>query len=268
MRFIKQLQDRGYSQRWDVHKLGKKEVSRLVDDWRKQGLAHRTIANNMVDIRWLAEKVGRGHLIPSNKDVGIGLRKNSPSYGINKATGFDRGKLEQLPEREQLITALRREFGLRTEEAIKFSHRYATAKDSDTIRLKASWTKGGRPREIAITRGEQRDLLDRVAQFQKAHRDHSMIPHDRSFKSYYRDYNEARAAADVPGHSLRHQWAQERFEEVSQGIKSPHAGGPQYSTLSDEEKLWWDQAASIVNRELGHGEGRQDITATYIGARD
>ena len=34
--------------------------------------------------------------------------------------------LEQLPERERLITELRYEFGLRTEEACKFQHAFAS----------------------------------------------------------------------------------------------------------------------------------------------
>ena len=274
MRCIKQLEERGYSKRWDVHKLGKKEVSRLVHDWRSQGLAHRTIANRMVDIRWLAEKVGRADQIPSNKDVGIGLRKNQDGYGQNKAMAPDWAKIQALPERERLITELRVEFGLRTQEALKFQHPYAT-QSPDKVMLKSSWTKGGRPREIAITNDRQRDLLARVERFQNNQGKHvgrggagrSMIPPAMRFKTYYAQYNATRHAAGVAGHEYRHHWAQQRFAQVSGGIAAPHAGGQKYSALNDEDTTRWDIAAAVVNQELGHGEGREDITATYIGAR-
>ncbi len=51
------------------------------------------------------------------------------------------------------------------------------------------------------------------------------------------------------------------------GFAAPHAGGPPYPDLDARGKACWDQAAAGVNRELDHGEGRLDITATYIGSR-
>jgi|GEM_PF-804120 len=286
MRCLKQLEARGYAKRWDVHKLGKREVSRLVHDWRSQGLAHRTIANRMVDIRWLAEKVGRADQIPSNKDVGIGLRKNQEGYGENKAVAPDWAKIQTLPERERLITELRIEFGLRTQEALKFQHAYAT-QTPGKVMLKSSWTKGGRPRDIQITNNRQRDLLVRVEHFQKNQKSQknqgsqntpsksagrggvgrSMIPPEMRFKTYYAQYNATRHAAGVAGHEYRHYWAQQRFAQVSGGIAAPHAGGQNYRALSEEARARWDAAAAVVNQELGHGDGREDITATYIGAR-
>lgn len=49
IRCVKQLQSLGYSKRWDVHKLGKAQVSRLVNLWREAGNEGSTIANKMVD---------------------------------------------------------------------------------------------------------------------------------------------------------------------------------------------------------------------------
>lgn len=258
---------RGYGKRWDIHRFGKKEVNRLVDDWRNQKLSHRTIANRMVDIRWLAEKIGRLELIPTNKDIGCGLRKNEPNYGKNKAREINYEKINKLNEREKLITLLRSEFGLRTEEACKFSYSYATKESQSKISLKGSWCKGGRPRQIEITNAKQRALLKMIHDFQTRNQEKSMIPKNKTFKSYYRAYNQARFNQEIAGHGLRHQWAQNRFEQVSGGIKAPHAGGPKYSQLSDKDKKLWDAAATKVNQELGHGAHRQDITSTYIGKK-
>ncbi len=267
MMMVKQLQDRKYTKTWDIHNLGKKDVYRLVDTWRSQNLSHRTIANRMIDIRWLASKINRLDFIPSNKDIGCGLRKSAPNYGKSKAVKADYEQINQLAEREKLITLMRVEFGLRTEEALKFNHAFAT-KDSDIkISLKGSWCKGGRPREIPITTNKQVKLLELVKTFQNGHNDKSMIPHDKKFKGYYRTYNRIKAELDIKGHEYRHAWAQSRFEQVSGGIKSPHAGGAKYSELNPEEKQRWDMAAGVVNQELGHGKDRQDITSTYIGAK-
>lgn len=268
MRCINHLQEkRGYGQRYKLEKFGKKEVSRLVNDWKEQKLSHRTIANRMVDIRWLASKYGHEDRIPSNKDIGLALRKNQPNHGINKSASLDADKLKQLQQREQLITRLRYEFGLRTAEACKFSHAYATKNSPDSISLKGSWCKGGRPRSIPIVNESQRVLLKQVQAHQMTNGEKSMIPKNQTFKAYYRDYNEARFDLGIAGHGLRHKWAQNRFEQLSGGIKCPLAGGTKYASLTPAEKTAWDKAASQVNQELGHGEGRQDITATYIGTR-
>lgn len=262
---IKHLQDeRGYGKRWKVEKLGTKDVSRLVHDWKEQGLAHRTIANRLAEVRWLASKVGRETYIPSNKDAGIALRRNCPGYGENKARELDRVKLSDLGQREQLTTELRREFGLRREEAVKFQHLYATQKE-EKISLRENWTKGGRYREIAIVNDQQRDLLSRIQEFQKENQDRSMIPSHRTYKSYVKDYDKlVHRALNVKGHSYRHKWAQERFKELS-NLNAPLAGGQSRENLTDEDKSRFDSAAEIVNQELGHGKGRQDITATYLG---
>ncbi len=273
MRCVRQLQDRGYGKRWDVSRLGKKEVHRLVNDWRSSGLGHRTIANRLVDIRWLAGKLGREDLIPSNRSLGISMRRNTPGWGMDKSRELDHGKLKQLDERAQIVIELRREFGLRCEEAMKFQHGYATraGHEPDRIRLAAGWCKGGRYREVPVTTDRQRDLLDRVRRFQESqpecrHGHRSMIPSHRTYDSYYREFNAARHAAGLPGHELRHAWAQERFEQIS-GFPPPLAGGPAFSGLARNGRLRWEEAARTVNRELGHGEGRQDITATYIGKK-
>ena len=273
MRCLRQLMERGYDPRWDVHELGRKEITRLVHDWRSSGLSHRTIANRLVDLRWLAGKVGRLDRIPSNRALGIPSQGNVMKRDEDRARELDYAVLRKLEVHAQLVTELRREFGLRCAEAAKFQHGYATreSREPDRIRLAASWCKGGRPREIFITTDRQRDLLDRVGRFQESQPPNqygarSMIPAHRTYGSYYREYNAARHAAALPGHALRHAWAQERFHQIA-GFPAPHAGGPEYSGLDAAGKAKWDEAAATVNDELGHGQGRQDITATYIGPK-
>jgi len=265
--FIDALRSRGYGKRWDIHRLGAREVHRVVSDWRTAGIGHRTIANRMVAVRWWAGKVGRADRIPANRELGIPGRSRTPGWHEDRAEPLPPQPPPGLGEREQLVTLLRAHFGLRTEEACKFSHAWATADGPDRIRLRGSWCKGGRPREIAVTTPEQRALVERIGAFQRGHGERSMIPKCQKFVTYYRSYNRGREAAGIPGHGLRHAFAQRRFEQEA-GMPAPHAGGPAYSSLDAAGRERWDRAAAIVNRELGHGHGRQDITATYIGRRN
>ena len=55
---------------------------------------------------------------------------------------------------------LQQAFGLRGEEAIKFNLGYAD--HGDRITLKASWTKGGKERDVPVRSDEQRAMLDRA----------------------------------------------------------------------------------------------------------
>lgn len=267
MAAVETLRALGYSKRWDVHKIGKKEAHRLVNYWREIGNSHRTIANKMADVRWLASKVNRLIQIPSNKDLGIGLRKNDPNYGINKAAPLLKEHLDQMNPRMNLINELKFEFGLREKEACKFQYKYATKKSDKYIRLKRSWCKGGRPRVIEIVNERQRDLLKRIQAHQSEHKEKSMIPKLQKYKTYKNKVQAVSTSIGIKGHRFRHYWAQARFVEVSGGIKPPLAGGPSYSSLNNKERTLWNKAAKRVNEELGHGKGRKDITAIYIGTK-
>ena len=270
MRCVQQLRQRGYAKTWDVHRIGKREVHRLVDDWRREGFSGRTIANRMVDIRWLAGKLGRADMIPTNKQIGIGMPKKRQIAEKNRAREIDHGRLSEMELHAQLVTELRREFGLRASEAMKFQHEYAT-REAGWVRLAGSWCFGGNPRRIRITTDRQRDLLDRVGRHQESQPRaatgwRSMIPADMTYRSYSREYNRARYAAGLPGEGLRVAWAQERFEQIA-GFAPPAAGGAEYGELSGSDRARWDEAAKILGRELGLAEGRDDSMEIYIGSR-
>ncbi len=77
----------------------------------------------------------------------------------NRACGLPVAKLAKVRD-AHLRMALEMElaFGLRREEAIKFSPSYADR--GSKIVLKASTIKGGRPREIPVLKDDHRRLLD------------------------------------------------------------------------------------------------------------
>ena len=91
----------------------------------------------------------------------------------------------------------------------------------------------------------------------------SLIPADRSYVQQLRrfEYQCDRAGIHrVHGH--RHQYAQERYRELT-GWSAPAAGGPRSRELTREQKLIDREARLTISSELGHE--REQVTAIYCG---
>ncbi|MCB1753541.1 MAG: integrase domain-containing protein, partial [Gammaproteobacteria bacterium] len=141
---------------------------------------------------------------------------------------------------------------------IKFQPGFAD--QGDHIRLKASWTKGGKSRTIPVRTDAQRDLLDRI---RKHVGNGSLIPAARNYVQQLRVYERLTANAGLSRmHGLRHDYAQRRYEELT-GWKSPAAGGPRVRALTPEQKLIDQKIRLTISEELGHE--RPQIVATYLG---
>jgi len=126
--------------------------------------------------------------------------------------------------------------------------------------LKASWTKGGREREIPIRNAEQRQLLDEARQF--AGRG-SLIPKTMTYAQQLQRFKSQCMAAGIQHvHGHRHQYAQERYRELT-GLACPAKGGPTSKQLTPEQKKADSQARQTISDELGHG--RIQVTAIYLG---
>ncbi len=128
--------------------------------------------------------------------------------------------------------------------------------------LQASWTKGGRAREIPILTPAQREVLDRakaLVWFQSA----SLIPRDRTYVQQLGCYEgQCRRAGLDKMHGLRHRYAQDRFLDLA-GFACPAAGGPPHAQLTPEQREADDDARLVMSTELGHS--REAITAAYLG---
>ena len=141
---------------------------------------------------------------------------------------------------------------------MKFQPSYAD--QGDQIRLKASWTKGGKPRTIPIRTVAQRVILDKARELAGLG---SLIPSQRSYVQQMRIYegNTLRAGLSQL-HGLRHAYAQERYEELT-GWQCPATGGPDSKNLTSELKELDHQARLTISQELGHE--REQVTAAYLG---
>ena len=153
---------------------------------------------------------------------------------------------------------LQQAFGLRREEAIKFIPSFADC--GDHIRLKSTWTKGGKERDVPIRTDEQRTVLKRAHQLVGKG---ALIPSDRNYVQQLRAYERQTANAGLSKlHGLRHAYAQARYEELT-GWKAPAAGGPIARMLSPGQKVMDRQARRTISQELGHI--REQISSAYLG---
>ena len=217
----------------------------------------KTILNRMSHLRWWAQKIGKSNVVPSNSYYG--LSKESDSNDFSKARELDEDKLKQITD-EYVIASLRlqAEFGLRREEAIKFIPNYAD--QGDYIRIKASWTKGGKARTVPIRNAEQRAALDHAKTIAGGG---SLIPRSIRYDKQRGRYEKATNAVGLNKmHGLRHRYAQQRYQELT-GWLCRHAGGPRHKDLTREQKSIDKHARSIISKELGHE--RLSVITTYCG---
>ena len=214
----------------------------------------------MAALRWWAEKVDKRNVMArSNDHYGIGRRQFVSNE--SRALELDPKDLERIGDAHvRLSVELQRAFGLRREEAIKFSPRVADR--DDRIRLKASWTKGGKAREIPVRTEAQRWLLDRVHDLVGSG---ALIPPQRNYREQRLVYERDTAKAGLRKlHRLRHTYAQRRYEELT-GWKPPAAGGPSSKSFSAERQRRDREARLAIGRELGHERG--EISGIYLNAQ-
>lgn len=242
-----------------VGSLKPKHISALVARWKGLEVSDATIRNRLGWVRWWAMKIDKPGLIPNDNAV-FGLAERTPYQG-NRArvlTPEVTGKVKDAPT--LMALRLQAAFGLRREEALKL--RPARAVQGDRLCLKASWTKGGRYREISITHPRQRELLQEL---QALVGDGSLIGEGRRYVDAMHAYrHHTRVAGLGNAHGLRHAWAQWQYK-LRTGRECPAAGGPTLNQLAPEERRR-DYAARLeIARELGHN--RIDVTDTYLGRR-
>jgi hypothetical protein len=252
----RELRELGY-RHMRASSLKLKHVEALVKFWLDSGLAPATIKNRLVQVRWWAEKVGKTSEIPKdNAWFGIPDRRFVTNQDKAKQLGKALDRVRDPHVR--LGLEMQQRLGLRRKECLLIRPEWADL--GDRIRLKASWTKGGRAREIPITTDEQRDVLNRAKAFVGSG---SLIPPHRSYIQQRRIYDcQCKAAGLSHMHGLRHAYAQTRYEALT-GWKAPAAGGPTVRMLSPQQRMVDRQARQIISRELGHE--RISITAVYLG---
>ena len=242
----------------NARSLKPKHVEALVKDWLAQELSVGTIKNRMAVLRWWAQKVDKQNVVARSNDH-YGIPDRQFVTNASKAKSVGAADLEKIRDPYvRMSLELQQAFGLRREEAIKFNPGYADR--GDRITLKASWTKGGKERDVPVRSDAQRTVLDRARQLAAGG---SLIPTDRNYVQQLHAYERHTANAGLSKmHGLRHAYAQQRYEELT-GWKAPAAGGPVTRALSPGQKMVDRHARQTISRELGHE--REQITSVYLG---
>lgn len=252
-----QLYEMGF-RHMTAHSLRGKHVAALIERWKEEALSTGTIKNRMSALRWWAEKIGKDNLI----------RRDNAAYGIadrQYVTNVSKAKVllaEQYAKVSDPYSAislrLQEAFGLRREESIKIMPRWADR--GDKLRLRSSWTKGGKYREIPISSSEQRAIIDAAKALAGAG---SLIPKAVQYVDQLNRFKAQCQAAGISNvHGLRHHYAQCRYQELT-ARACPAAGGLRSAQLDKEQKRADREARFIISAEMGHG--REQITAQYLG---
>ncbi len=252
-----QLQTLGF-RRMQSTSLKPKHVDALLGKWREQGISTGTLKNRLSALRWWAKKINKESIIARDNSV-YGVGKRECVTKESKAQELNEKKLSEISDPYvKLSIRLQAAFGLRREESIKFSPSYAI--QDDHIKLRASWTKGGRARTVPITNEQQRQLLEEV---KASARGGSLIPpHLNYVKQLHRYERQIRGAGLSRLHGLRHEYAQQRYFELT-GWVCPVRGGLPSKELNPAQRMLDYEARTLFSNELGHA--RVEIAAVYLG---
>ncbi|MBT5218095.1 MAG: integrase [Woeseia sp.] len=252
-----QLQELGF-RRMQQRSLKPKHVNALISHWQTQGISVGTLKNRLSALRWWAKKINKPSIIARDNSVyGIGKREYVAKE--SKAQQLDEMKLAAVADPYvKLSIRLQATFGLRREESIKF--RPSFAMQGDHIKLKSSWTKGGRARTVPITTDDQRRLLEEVKTLARGG---ALIPpHLNYVKQLHRYEKQVRHAGFSRLHGLRHEYAQQRYLELT-GWVCPARGGLRSKALNPAQRALDHEARVTISGELGHA--REAISAVYLG---
>ena len=252
-----QLLEIGF-RRMQPRSLKPKHVNALVAHWQEQDIGVGTLKNRLSALRWWAKKVNKPSIIAGDNSA-YGIGKRAYVAKVSKAQELDEKKLSLISDQYVCLSIrLQAAFGLRREEAIKFSPNYAV--QDDHIKLKPSWTKGGRARTVPITNDDQRRLLQDVKALARGG---ALIPPHLNYVKQLHRYEKHTAKAGLSQlHGLRHGYAQRRYFELTERV-CPVAGGLLSTELNPAQRALDHEARAIISSELGHA--RVEIAAVYLG---
>jgi site-specific recombinase XerC len=235
-----------------------KHVESLVRRWQTEGLSAGTMKNRMTQLRWWAEKIGKPNIL-ARGNAAYGIVDRVYVTNLSKGRELSEDQLARVSDPYSALSLrFQAEFGLRRQESILI--RPEGADQGERLLLQASWTKGGRAREIPIRTQAQRTLLDEAKTLAGKG---SLIPESLRYKDQLERFkSQCRQAGIHNVHGLRHQYAQTRYREET-GWACPACGGPTSRQLTLEQKALDQEVRLMISQEMGHG--REQVTAVYLG---
>lgn len=266
-RMIRQLHELGY-QLTDIHNLKPKHVAALMKRWEGEGLSASTLQKRFSYLTLLCGWIGKKSMLRPGptylEDPDAFRREYAAAYDHSwTAAGID--PLEKIAEiagddpTVARVLRLQHAFGLRLQEA-SLLNPGRDGVDGQELRVVAG-AKGGRPRTVPIETDAQRAVLAEAARYVQ-HTGRSMIPPEYDLKQWLKHCYHVLARHGITrkdglvSHGLRHQYANDRYEERT-GEPSPVRGGGPVERADDAS------ARREVAARLGHA--RPAITTAYYG---
>ncbi len=263
-----------------VKQLNLEDFKKVAEYWKSKGYTAGTMQNKASALRAICNAAGNENIKNiNNGELGIVSRNVLNPNNLNGAAVISEKSLKKIKNPE-VSAALRLEaaYGLRREESahvvfeLTKGHVVTAPGKENILTMKGSWCKNGRQRGKITFNGRPngelilRDggaLLKQVAESVKG------IRIDYRVEQFQRKINYAADKCkkldnnpDIHPHALRHNYAHERYHEIT-GRDCPAAGGIKYSEMSSKEQKQYHSAAKIISEELGHS--RETISRTYIG---
>lgn len=267
----------------DPRVLTNRQVQAVANLWAERKLSVATVHNYLSFLRTYAAWIGRPGMV---RDVATYFGTDSHYVHRERTAKADRSWIARCVEVEAKIREVTAydpwvgmqlelcyRFGLRAKEARHFrphvaviSRELANPRDAQHfpdckqfLRVRYG-TKGGRPRDIPVKTPEQEELIERTLRsVAPGHYvgapGRTAVQNANRFYNVLRRFEITKAALGVTAHGLRHQHANDRYEELA-GEPSPVRGG---AGVGDADGA----ARMAVSSELGHG--RIEITDAYLG---
>jgi len=267
----------------DPRVLTNRQVQAVANLWAERKLSVATVHNYLSFLRTYAAWIGRPGMV---RDVATYFGADSHYVHRERTAKVDRSWIARCVEVEAKIREVTAydpwvgmqlelcyRFGLRAKEARHFrphvaviSRELANPRDAQHfpdckqfLRVRYG-TKGGRPRDIPVQTPEQQELIERALQsVAPGHYvgapGRTAVQNANRFYNVLRRFEITKAALGVTAHGLRHQHANDRYEELA-GEPSPVRGGAGAGDADGAARM-------AVSSELGHG--RVAITDAYLG---
>lgn len=244
----------------EVKQLKARHIEGYIQHRLAQGIARRTLHNEMAALRAVLIAAGRNKLADdprlSNKALGLA---GASRAGTKQAITVDHYQtvLQTAQLKEPGLTAaleLARLLGLRSQEAVQCAQSLKTWRqvlDRGDERLRIVFgTKGGRPRDTVILNADAVKRAMENALTVAEQRNGKLIdaPDLKTAMTYWRNQAERLGLTGVYApHSLRYAWAQDAIRHyLVQGFSHK-------------------EALAQVSMDLGHGDGRGRYVARVYG---
>lgn len=231
-----------------IRHLKPKHIERFFAEMRVEKLSAGRMANYASAMRMICRVIGKMDIMPSNAALGCARNLENRTKHADLRLNLDKANevRSKLSEPNLIAYDMARVFNLRQKESL-LSHSLIRRDGVDYLQVKG--TKGGRPREIALTTSEQREVLQRNADYRSKHNG-SLIDMGKSLpqglKKLQNELAKAGAtkASGANMHALRREWIIERCEKI---IEAPENARQE---LLDK-----------VVAEIGHG--RDEVIRAY-----